>query len=298
MFQATSPAALRALLNRYRLGPKKRLGQHFLWQPGLVEKIADAAGLERGDVVVEIGPGLGILTAACARRAGLVIGVEIDLALFPLLEETLREYGNVRLVPGDARRVDFDELVAHYAPDFSGSYKVVGNLPYYLASLLIQRLLKGGFRTGLLVFMVQHEVAERLTARPGGKEYGALSVAVQYHAEPELLFTVSPRAFFPPPEVASAVVRLRRRREPAVEVRDEEFFFQVVRAAFRYRRKTVRNALLEAGLLRPGLEAERVFNEIRIAPERRGETLSLDEFAALANALLLMQERKVQDAVH
>ncbi|MDH7578322.1 MAG: 16S rRNA (adenine(1518)-N(6)/adenine(1519)-N(6))-dimethyltransferase RsmA [Bacillota bacterium] len=293
MFQATSPTALRALLNRYGLGPKKGLGQHFLWHPGLVEQIAAAAELDAGDVVIEIGPGLGILTAACARRAGLVIGVEIDSALFPLLEETLREYGNVRLVAGDARKVDFEELVARYAPQFTGRYKVVGNLPYYLTSPLILRILDGGFRAGLLIFMVQREVAMRLTARPGGKDYGSLSVAVQYHAEPELLFTVSPRAFFPAPGVASAVVRLRRRLKPPAEVEDKEFFFQLFRAAFRYRRKTVRNALLEAGLLRPGLEAEEAFREACIAPERRGETLSLAEFAALSNALLRVLERKV-----
>lgn len=294
--EPTSPTAIRKLLERYGLGPKKGLGQHFLWQTGIVERIAEAAGLDGDDVVVEIGPGLGILTAACARRAGLVIAVEIDESLFPLLGEVLQEYQNVRLVAGDARTVDFREIVARYAPRLERPCKVVGNLPYYLTSPLLVRLLKGEFRAELLVFMVQREVAERIVARPGGKEYGSLTVVAHYHAEPELLFNVKPQAFVPPPEVSSAVVRLRLRSHPPVEVADEDLFFQVVRAAFTYRRKTVRNALQQAALLEPG-SADAVFAGSGVAPERRGETLDLHEFAALANSIIRVRERKIDYAL-
>ncbi len=290
--EPTSPSAIRKLLERYGLGPKKGLGQHFLWQSAVVERIAEAAELRSDDVVVEIGPGLGILTAACARRAGLVIAVEIDEALIPALSEVLDGYQNVRVVVGDARSVDFRQLVERYAPWSRRPCKVVGNLPYYLTSPLLMRLLQGEFVAELLVFMVQKEVAERIVAEPGGKDYGSLSVAVRYWAEPEYLFSVGPQAFVPPPEVTSAVVRLRRRKRPPVDVADEELFFRVVRAAFTYRRKTIRNALQQAGLLSPE-DAAAVFAASGIAPERRGETLGLGEFAALANSIIGVRERKM-----
>jgi 16S rRNA (adenine1518-N6/adenine1519-N6)-dimethyltransferase len=293
MVVAASPTALRALLKRYGLEPKKGLGQHFLWQARLVERIADAAELTEKDLVLEIGPGTGNLTAALARRAGMVVAVEIDRSLFPLLKETLAGLENVRLVAGDARSVDYRELLESCAPGFTGPCKVLGNLPYYITSPLIMRLLGQGFRKELLVFMVQKEVADRIAASPGGKEYGSLSVAVQYYAEPEVLFRVPPDAFFPPPDVASAVVRLRCRSRPAVEVRDEGLFFEVVHAAFRYRRKTIKNALREAGLLVPERES-RFFAEVRIDPGRRGETFGLKEFALMADALFEMRERKEQ----
>jgi 16S rRNA (adenine1518-N6/adenine1519-N6)-dimethyltransferase len=323
MVQATSPAAVRSLLGRYDLKPRKRLGQHFLWQQQVVKRMADAAELDTGDLVLEIGPGLGILTEACAERAGLVIAVEVDENLFPLLEAELGAYPNVRLVQGDARKVDFESLARTLEPDFSGRCKVMGNLPYYLTSPLLVRLLSGGLQAELLVLMVQREVAGRIVAVPGGKEYGSLSVLVQYYSMPELLFTVPPHDFWPQPEVTSAVVRLRLRPQPAVTTPDPALFFQVVRAAFRYRRKTLRNALGEAGLLPvggagrgarssggdgsasvigclpcvPGA-AGTVFEEAGIDPGRRGETLDLAEFACLAEALGRARERVVADALH
>jgi len=228
MAEANSPTAVRSLLQRYGLSPKKGLGQHFLWQSQVVERIADAAELTKEDVVLEIGPGLGILTAALARRAGQVIAVEIDETLFPLLEETLKGYDNVQLVKGDARQVDYQKLLEDYDPG-STSCKVMGNLPYYIASPLIIRLLQGEFQKELLVFMVQKEVAQRMIARPGSKDYSSLSVVVQYFAEPEMVFRVSPNAFCPTPEVDSAVIKLTCREHPAVRVIDEEIFFKVLR---------------------------------------------------------------------
>lgn len=297
MVQATSPAALRSLLRRYDLAPRKGLGQHFLWQQRVVERMAEAAELNPGDLVLEIGPGLGILTAACAGRGGVVIAVEIDTALLPLLEAELQAYPNVRLVQGDARQVDFNELARTLAPDFAGRCKVLGNLPYYLTSSLLVRLLSGDLPSELMVLMVQQEVAERIVATPGGKVYGSLSVLVQYYAIPELLFTVAPHDFWPQPGVTSAVLRLRIRPQPAVAVSDQNLFFQVVRSAFRYRRKTLRNALGEAGLL-SGSEADELFRPTGIDPGRRGETLNLAEFACLTEALAQARERKVADALY
>jgi 16S rRNA (adenine1518-N6/adenine1519-N6)-dimethyltransferase len=314
MVQATSPTAVRSLLGRYGLAPKKGLGQHFLWQQQVVERMAEAAELDASDLVLEIGPGLGILTQACAERAGLVIAVEVDQNLFPLLEAEFGAYPNVRLVQGDARKVDYQSLARTLQPDFSGRCKVMGNLPYYLTSPLLVRLLSGGLQAELLVLMVQQEVAGRIVAAPGGKEYGSLSVLVQYYSAPELLFTVSPQDFWPRPAVTSAVVRLRLRPQPAVVTPDPALFFQVVRAAFRYRRKTLRNALGEAGLLpvggagrsacSPGGEggasggAGAVFEEAGIDSGRRGETLDLAEFACLAEALGRARERMVPDALY
>ncbi|MGD0621878.1 MAG: 16S rRNA (adenine(1518)-N(6)/adenine(1519)-N(6))-dimethyltransferase RsmA [Thermacetogeniaceae bacterium] len=307
MVQATSPAAVRSLLGRYDLAPRKRLGQHFLWQQQVVKRMADAAELDAGDLVLEIGPGLGILTAACAERAGRVIAVEVDRDLFPLLEAELGAYPNVRLVQGDARQADFVSLARTLAPDFASHCKVLGNLPYYLTSPLLVRLLSGALQAELMVLMVQQEVAGRIVADPGGKEYGSLSVLVQYYAMPELLFKVAPHDFWPQPQVTSAVVRLRLRPQPAVTTPDPALFFQVVRAAFRYRRKTLRNALGEAGLLpmgeaaptrKCGYPAEAVFEEAGIDPVRRGETLDLAEFACLAEALARARERMATNALH
>ncbi|MGD0153461.1 MAG: 16S rRNA (adenine(1518)-N(6)/adenine(1519)-N(6))-dimethyltransferase RsmA [Thermacetogeniaceae bacterium] len=296
MIQATSPAAVRSLLKLYDLVPRKGLGQHFLWQQQVVERMAEAAELQAADLVLEIGPGLGILTAACAERSGLVIAVEIDAALLPLLEAELDEYPNVRLVQGDARKVDFRELARRLAPDFTGC-KVLGNLPYYLTSPLLVSLLTGGLPASLMVLMVQQEVAARIVATPGGKEYGSLSVLVQYYAAPELLFTVAPHDFWPQPAVTSAVLRLRIRPQPAVTVSDPALFFQVVRSAFRYRRKTLKNALSEGGLLAAGV-ADELFTMAGIDGGRRGETLSLAEFACLTEAVAQARERKAADALH
>jgi len=296
MVQATSPSAVRSLLRCYGLAPRKGLGQHFLWQQQVVKQMVDAAGLDGGDLALEIGPGLGILTAACAERAGLVIAVEVDGGLFPLLEAELGAYSNVRLVQGDARKVDFQSLARTMAPALAGRCKVLGNLPYYLTSPLLVRLLGSGLQAELMVLMVQQEVAGRIVATPGGKEYGSLSVLIQYYAVPELLFKVAPHDFWPRPEVTSAVVRLCLRPQPAVTTPDPALFFQVVRAAFRYRRKTLKNALGEAGLLPPG---EAVFEEAGIDPGRRGETLDLPEFACLAESLKRARERTVaSDALH
>lgn len=283
MSSLTSPAAVRALLSKYSLRPKKRWGQNFLVNPGVLEKIVVAANLTAADTVVEIGPGIGTLTCRLADTAGKVVAVEVDRALVNLLKETLSGCTNISLVEGDALKIDFDALVA--AADGAFPYKVVANLPYYITTPLLTRLLTGNFQVSLLVVMVQKEVAFRLVARPGTKEYGALSVLVQYKTEPELVAVVSRGSFFPAPEVDSAVVRLTVRSLAPAAVSDEELFFRVVRAAFARRRKTLTNALAGSGL---GLGRDawpEVLARAGIDPMRRGETLSLEEFAAVTRAL-------------
>ncbi|MEW6771408.1 MAG: 16S rRNA (adenine(1518)-N(6)/adenine(1519)-N(6))-dimethyltransferase RsmA [Bacillota bacterium] len=283
MSNLTSPAAVRALLSRYGVRPKKRLGQNFLINPGILGKIVAAANLTVADTVVEIGPGVGTLTRRLVEAAGKVVAVEVDPALVALLKETLSGFPNLYLVEGDALKADFNALVAAAGGAFP--YKVVANLPYYITTPLLTRLLTGNFKVALLVVMVQKEVALRLVARPGTKEYGALSVLVRFMAEPELVAVVSRGSFLPAPEVDSAVVRLTVRSSAPVAVPDEELFFRVVRAAFAQRRKTLANALAGSGL-GPGRDAwPEVLARAGIDPMRRGETLSLEEFAAVTRSL-------------
>jgi len=279
-----SLAGVKELLRRHQIRPKKRWGQNFLINPGIVDKIMAVAEISPDDTVIEIGPGMGALTARLAEQANRVVAVELDRSLVALLRGELAAYGNLRVVEGDALRVDFDALVKDSGGTFP--YKVVANLPYYITTPLLTRLLSGDFAVSLLVIMVQKEVALRLVARPGTKEYGSLSVLAQFRSEPDLVAVISRGSFFPAPAVDSAVVRLRVRTMPPVLVTDEALFFRVVRAAFGQRRKTLLNALAGAGLGpdRPTWEA--ILKRAGIDPQRRGETLTLAEFAAIARALI------------
>uniref|UniRef100_A0A7C1IZT5 Ribosomal RNA small subunit methyltransferase A n=1 Tax=Ammonifex degensii TaxID=42838 RepID=A0A7C1IZT5_9THEO len=284
MEKLASLAGVKELLRRHQIRPKKRWGQNFLINPGIVDKIMAVAEISPDDTVIEIGPGMGALTARLAEQANRVVAVELDRSLVALLRGELAAYGNLRVVEGDALRVDFDALVKDSGGTFP--YKVVANLPYYITTPLLTRLLSGDFAVSLLVIMVQKEVALRLVARPGTKEYGSLSVLAQFRSEPDLVAVISRGSFFPAPAVDSAVVRLRVRTMPPVLVTDEALFFRVVRAAFGQRRKTLLNALAGAGLGpdRPTWEA--ILKRAGIDPQRRGETLTLAEFAAIARALI------------
>lgn len=283
MDELASLATVRALLRRYGIRPRKRWGQNFLINPGILEKIVAAAEISPADTVVEIGPGIGALTARLTALAGRVVAVEIDRSLVALLKERFSACPNLFLVEGDALKADFDALVR--AAGGTLPYKVVANLPYYVTTPLLTRLLNTNFTVRLLVVMVQKEVALRLVARPGTKEYGSLSVLAQYRSEAELVAVVSRGSFFPAPAVDSAVVKLRLRSAPPVAVPDEGLFFRVVRAAFGQRRKTLLNALAGAGLGRGRQEWEAVLKQAGIDPQRRGETLDLAAFAAIARVL-------------
>lgn len=290
MVEITSPSAVKAIMSRYGLTCRKSLGQNFLVDQNIINKIISAADLKKTDLVVEIGPGLGALTAPAARRAARVLAVEVDRGLQSVLAEVLEGAGNIEVIGADALEVDYDEMVEKKTGGAygrgAGSYKLLSNIPYAITSPLLIHLLTGRFHFSLMVVMVQLEVAARLVAAPGTRDYGALSVVVQYYARPEKLFRVPRTVFYPPPGVDSEVLRLAVRPRPAVDVRSEKDFFKVVRAAFGQRRKTLLNALAGAGLAVPREAWQEILGQARIDPGRRGETLSLQEFAAVTERYL------------
>ncbi|HLO02353.1 MAG TPA: 16S rRNA (adenine(1518)-N(6)/adenine(1519)-N(6))-dimethyltransferase RsmA [Symbiobacteriaceae bacterium] len=278
-----SASTLKALLAAHGLRPQHKLGQNFLTDRRILEAIADASGAGPDDLVLEIGPGLGSLTQQLAERAGRVLAIELDRNLVSLLSKTIQQaFTNVEIVQGDAGRIDLRGLLAErLAPGQRA--KVAANLPYYITTPLVMRLLEEELPLDRIVVMVQKEVADRMISPPGSKEYGALSVAVQYYAEPHIVLNVSKAAFLPPPEVESAVVAMQMRERPPVEA-PKEAFFRVVKAAFGQRRKTVHNALV-AGLGVDKARVETALVAAGVALQRRGETLSLEEFAAVARNL-------------
>ena len=278
----TDLSTIRDLCARYDFALSKGFGQNFIINPGICPRIAEAAGIGPGWGALEVGPGIGCLTEQLAQRAAKVVSVELDERLRPVLSETLAGYENVELVFGDVLALDLPQLVAER---FAGLRPVVcANLPYNVTSPLLTAFLTAGCFDTVTV-MIQREVARRLCARPGTADYGALTVFVQWHAEPELLFDVPPHCFVPAPKVTSTVVRLRVRKSPPVAVQDEKLLFTVVRAAFNQRRKTLVNAL-SAGV--PGCDKARAAAAVAacgLDARVRGETLSLARFAALSDAL-------------
>ena len=281
----SSPAALAALLRRHGLHPRRRFGQNFLVDANTLAKIVTAGTLGPGDSVLEIGAGLGVLTGALAHAvtpAGRVVSLEIDHDLLPALMETVGELPQVQIVPGDAMALDWPAFLDEHFADAS-QVSVVANIPYNITSPLLTTLLGQRGRFARIVLLVQKEVAARLGAKPGTPDYSALGVFSQFHAQVETVGIVSRRVFFPPPDVDSAIVRLTPHAAPPVAVADERLFFAVVRAAFGQRRKALLNAL--AGDPALGWSRERAAAALAAAEidaGRRGETLSLEEFARLS----------------
>ena len=271
-----SPQVTQHILNRFKLRADKKLGQNFLIDENVVRQIVESAELSEADTVLEVGPGIGTLTQGLAESKAKVVAVELDTRLLPVLATTLEGYDNVRVVHGDILKVNIMDEVG--APEF----KVCANLPYYITTPIIFALLEKRLPMERLVAMVQKEVAERMAAQPGGKEYGALSVAIQYYTEPEIAFIVPPTSFIPAPAVDSAVIVCKRRSKPPVEVCDEALFFRVVKAAFSLRRKMLSNSLKNMGI-----KGEQVTKWLELAGvdgKRRAETLSLEDFAKLTNS--------------
>ena len=271
-----SPQVTQHILNRFKLRADKKLGQNFLIDENVVHQIVAAAELSEADTVLEVGPGIGTLTQGLAESKARVVAVDLDTRLLPVLATTLNGYDNVRVVHGDILKVNIMEEVG--AP----SFKVCANLPYYITTPIIFALLEKRLPMERLVAMVQKEVAERMAAQPGGKEYGALSVAIQYYTEPKIAFIVPPTSFIPAPAVDSAVIVCKRREKPPVEVCDEGLFFRVVKAAFSLRRKMLSNSLKNMGI-----KSEQVAKWLELAGvdgKRRAETLSLEDFAKLTNS--------------
>lgn len=274
-----------SILQKYRFVFQKKYGQNFLVDTHVLEKIMDAAEITKEDCVVEIGPGIGTMTQYLAERAGTVVAVEIDRKLMPILEETLAAYDNVTVLNEDIIKVDLNHIVEE--KNHGKPIKVVANLPYYITTPIIMSLFENHVPLKSVTVMVQKEVAERMQAGPGTKNYGALSLAVQYYARPEVVANVPPNCFIPRPNVGSAVIRLTRYEEYPVTVRDENFLFALIRASFNQRRKTLANSLANAHSL--SLTREQVaaaLEKMQLSPTVRGEALTLEQFAALADLLL------------
>lgn len=263
---------------------QKKYGQNFLIDGNILTKIVEAAQITEDDCVLEIGPGIGTMTQRLAEAAGKVIAVEIDRELIPILEETLSSYNNVTVLCRDILKVDLTAL----AEESGGRpMKVVANLPYYITTPIIMALFESRMPLASITVMVQSEVAERMQTGPGSKEYGALSLAVQYYAKPEVVAKVPASCFLPRPNVDSAVVRLTRYEKPPVDVTDEDFLFAVIRASFNQRRKTLANGLANAGGLHIARgQVEAALKEMGLSAMVRGETLSLERFAELSELLL------------
>ncbi len=287
-----TPGVTRGLMQDYNVAAKKSLGQNFIIEPQIISRIVQTAACDKQDLVLEIGPGLGSLTQALAEAAGQVVAVEIDQTLLPPLNAQFAQTPNVALIHADALQADLAGLLSPYLnqPGLRPGFMVVANLPYYITTPLILRLLTDNAPWRRLVFMVQKELAARLQAAPGGKDYGALSLAVQYRAAAKLAFTVPAAVFLPRPKVDSAVVVLDRLPAPPVQVADEAMLFAVIRAGFNQRRKTLANALgnvlaLDKALVTAALDMA------GIAGTRRAETLTLAEFAALTDAITQMTQK-------
>ncbi len=276
----SNPKQTIEVIQKHNFSFKKSFGQNFLIDSHVIEKIIRAAEIGPEDNVLEIGPGIGTLTQYLAEAAGRVVAVEIDEKLIPVLGETLAEYDNVEVINQDILKCDVDSI-------FEGRpFKVVANLPYYITTPIIMGLLEGKSHFDSLTVMIQKEVADRMKAGPGTKDYGALSLAVQYYAEPYLAANVPPNCFMPRPAVGSAVIRLKRRETPAVAVKDEKLLFKLIRAAFMERRKTLLNAVKNSQELDiPKERVEEVLTDLGIDTRIRGEALNLQQFALLADSL-------------
>ncbi len=275
------------VLKKYDLRLTKSLGQNFLTDINIIKKIVETGEVTGSDLVVEIGPGIGSMTVEIAKNAGRIIAIEIDRHLIPALHENLSGFPNVIFVNDDIMKVDLKSLVK----DWTGPLKVISNLPYYITTPIIMMLLEGEIPWDTLVFMVQREVALRMAGVPKTKDYSALSLAVRYYADPKLAFTVSKNCFIPKPDVDSAVVRLRKRELPCTRDLNKDFFFQVVRASFGQRRKTLLNSLGSQPWLEGGKEGLRaVLEKMGMKESVRAEELSLENFADLSRILDALQK--------
>ena len=280
MEKLSNPQVTIDIIKKYNFAFQKRFGQNFLIDAHVINKIVAAADITKDDIVLEIGPGIGTMTQYLAEAAGHVYAVEIDKNLLPVLDETLSEYDNVTVVNNDILKVDIRELVS------DREVKVVANLPYYITTPIIMGLFENHIPASSITVMVQKEVAMRMQAGPGSKDYGALSLAVQYYAKPYIVANVPPNCFMPRPNVGSAVIRLIKHEKPPVEVEDEALMFRLIRASFNQRRKTLQNGIHNAANL--SFSKEHVvdaLNALGLPESVRGEALTLEQFAALANEL-------------
>ena len=275
-------SVIRDVLSRHGFSFSKGLGQNFLINPTVCPRMAEMGNAQPGWGMIEIGAGVGVLTAELAQRADKVVCIEIDSRLLPILDETLAEYDNIKIVNQDVLKVDLHKLIAEEFPNMPVA--VCANLPYYITSPLIMNLLESRLPISSLTVMVQKEAAQRICAMPGSREVGAVSIAVRYYCEPKVLFQVSRGSFMPAPDVDSTVIRLDIRKQPTVDVKREEDFFRVVKAAFSQRRKTLSNTL-SSGLSMNKTQIAELLERAGVASNLRAEQLSMQQFADIANAL-------------
>lgn len=277
----TSPSTIKYIMDKYNFHFSKSLGQNFLIDEQIIDRICDGAEIGPDDDILEIGPGIGVMTQAMAERARKVVTIEIDRALIPVLKETLAEYDNVEVIHADVLDVDLKALIAE---KFEGRKpKVVANLPYYITTPIIMMFLEEQIPVSDIVVMIQKEVADRMAAKPSTKAYGSLSVAAQYYSDPSIIAKVPRTVFMPQPNVDSIVIRMVIRDEPPVALDNPALFFKMVKAAFGQRRKTLHNALNAGGFGNSKDQTAEFLRNSGIDPQRRGETLTIEEFATLAN---------------
>lgn len=281
-----APSTIQDIKERHDFKLSKSLGQNFITDRNVIEKIIDGAEINSDDLVIEIGPGIGVLTAAAAESAARVIAVEIDKKLIPILSETLGEYDNIKVINRDILKTDINEIINEEkeAGTFSGRVKIIGNLPYYITTPIIMSILERGVSVDSITIMMQKEVADRIKSSPGGKTYGALSVAVQYYCDVHQVTSVPKEVFVPRPKVDSTVLQLSVRKERPVDLISEKVFFSCIKHGFGQRRKTLLNSLTGVcGLSKD--QIREILSETGIEFNRRAETLDIKEFAAIANSV-------------
>jgi len=286
----STPTKTVEILKKYDFHFKKSLGQNFLIEPNILDNIVYAAGIEPSIGVVEVGPGIGALTQKLAEKAGKVLAIEIDQRLIPILNDTLSRYDNIEIIHGDVLKLSIAELLEKHLADFS-EVKLVANLPYYITTPIIMTLLEQNLKLASITVMIQKEVAERIQAKPGTKDYGSLTLAIQYYAEAKVVLQVPKTAFMPKPNVDSAIIQLTLRKQAPVQVDDEQFFFRLIKASFAQRRKTIMNNLIHNLLCKE--KKDQIFTileSVEIDPSRRAETLTIQDYANLSNLLVKIVE--------
>lgn len=281
-----APSTIQAIKERHNFQLSKSLGQNFITDKSVIERIVEGSDVTEEDLVIEIGPGIGVLTAEAAETAAKVVAIEIDKKLIPILGETLADYDNIRVINQDILKTDINEIIREEreSGSFTGGVKIMGNLPYYITTPIIMGILEKGVDADSITIMMQKEVADRIKSSPGGKIYGAISVAVQYYCEVEQVASVPKEVFVPRPKVDSAVLKLTIRKERPVDLIDEKSFFACIKAGFGQRRKTLLNSL--TGVNGLGKEdIKKVLENAGVDVARRAETLDITEFAAIANGV-------------
>ena len=289
----SSPGTVRAIRDKYGLQPTKSLGQNFITDRNVLEQIVEGAGIGCEDLVIEIGPGIGVLTAELAEKAAFVTAVELDSRLIPVLGETLAGYSNIRILNADILETDITQIIEESSAEnlFAGKVHIVGNLPYYITTPIIMKLLEDQVPADSITVMMQKEVADRIRSGPGNRTYGAISVAVQYYCSVTKIIDVPKEAFVPRPKVESTVLRLEPLKEKQIDVNDEKMFLRCVKAGFAQRRKTLLNSLSSAG----GTDKDRVREILETAgidPGRRAESLTVEEFGRIADGFTDGQDQK------